>query len=153
MTLVGPTSWFLFLIILLFLKKSRVGPSHEVLWVIIVVVLGVASLVGVSIVRRQLLRTTDSLEIASGYVSRYFLAWAIGESPALIGFVGFFDGEQLAVYLTGVAFALVTFALNAPTRARIESEQAKLRRDQHSSVNLLDALLIPSDQLPPRRSR
>jgi hypothetical protein len=69
-------------------------------------------------------------------------------APSVVAFIGTFFANKLWLYLVGLAFGFLGFALIAPTRADIERRQQQIAA-QGSSLSLLEALMAP----PSRDSR
>ncbi len=137
---------FLFLAILPFIASSG---SDKVDWLpFLVAGCGVLSLANILWLRRHALMTNTAQTLAASYRASMFIGIGSASSPALFGFAGIFVGEKFWLYLLGLAFALLGFALIAPTRADIERRQRQIEA-QGSSFSLLDALI----ETPPPRWR
>ena len=88
-----------------------------------------AGVVGLSAViwnRSRPLQTNSLGAVAQSYMTVSFLSIAFAELPALMGFVGSFITGALWVYLVGLAFTAVGFAMCAPTAAEIRRRDEQL---------------------------
>ena len=94
----------------------------------VVVVYGVVSLIAGRRVKRRL-DCTSSSALATSYVQRFFLRLAFAESSALIGFTIAIGLGPTSVYFIGLAFAVLGFALLAPTRRNLAADQRNLTGD------------------------
>lgn len=94
----------------------------------VVVGYGVISLGLARALGRHRLDCASETALASTYRSRFFLRIAVAEAAALLGFTGAFIQERLWIYLVGAAFALVGFALTAPSAGNLRKEQDALNR-------------------------
>ena len=81
---------------------------------------------------------TDSARLAGIYRTRFFLRMAFGETPALIGFVGFFLYDWW-LYPLGLAFTAVGFAYAAPSVRSLAADQERINA-QGSGLRLVPAL-------------
>jgi hypothetical protein len=151
MTVAAPVSWLLIYSILTILhRQSR--PEGVTLMVIIVVLDGVLSLVIFQRLQARPLSMTDAPTLASEYRAVYLLGWALTGSVVLVGFVGVFITGRVWLYGLAFPFGLAGLLLLAPSRARIERDQNRLRA-AHSKLDLLDALMLPNGAVPQRPSR
>lgn len=72
------------------------------------------------------LRCDDDAALAESYRSRFFLRVAFAQSPALVGFVGFFLTYAWWPYPVGLAIAAIGLRRAAPTPAALVAEQDEL---------------------------
>jgi hypothetical protein len=91
----------------------------------IVVVVGVLLLVAQRLLPTKLDCTSD-LTLVGTYRTRFFLRIALSESAALVAFALDIALGPWWVYFVGLAFALAGFAMMAPTRAHLASDQDSL---------------------------
>lgn len=111
-------------------------------FVALVVVYGAAAVAGVEWLGRRPLGCGSDTELASSYVSRFFLRMSIAQSAALMGFVAVTFTDRWTVYLIGFAFAMVAMARLAPTTASLQRDQEKLAT-AGCGISLLGALRAP----------
>jgi hypothetical protein len=128
---------FLFLVPL-FIEPMDGGDERWVPWA--VVVIGLVSLVWVSLVQRRPLSTTSLEALARSYRAWFFIGIGIAVEPGLWGFVGALLGGSLWIYLVGLAFALVGLWMIAPTHQDIERRQREITATG-SPLSVLDALI------------
>jgi hypothetical protein len=152
LVLVLPIQWLLFLGLL-----RITGPDTDRggRWVPIVV--GIDGLIAIRLVmafvRKQPLDASDLPSLAASYRALFLVGWAVVDGVVLFGFVGFFLAGHLWVYLLAIPPAAVGLGFLAPTRSEIDRRQRELR-SMGSSLSLLEALMLPGDQLPRwKRSR
>lgn len=140
-------SWFLFLVVLSFVRP-RASESESFVVPAIVGVMGCASLFVVSILRRRQPDTRSERDFVQTYTTLFFLAFAVAELPVLIGFIGVFLAGNTWVYLIGLPFGLAGFLLIAPTSANLARLQRQVR-ERGSSLDVLEALLRPAGEISP----
>lgn len=112
-------------------------------FVALVVVYGTAAVGGVEWLGRRPLACGSDTELASSYVSRFFLRMSIAQSAALMGFVAVTFTDRWTVYLIGFAFAAIALTRLAPTAANLQREQEKLA-SAGCGLSLLAALRMPA---------
>lgn len=123
-------------LVLMFLYS---GPATQSLAVMPVLV--VAAGVGCLVAQRVLgppLDLTSPATLAGTYRTRFFLRMALGETPALLGFVGFFVYDWW-LYPLGLAFTAVGFAYAAPSVRNLAADQERINA-QGSSLRIVPAL-------------
>jgi hypothetical protein len=81
----------------------------------------------VGLTRRPLDCASDATLLTS-YRSRFFLRTAFAESVVLIGFATTMRGDGAWLVVVGAVVALALMAVDAPTRANLERDDAALRR-------------------------
>ena len=79
-------------------------------------------------------------EVRTSAQRAFFLRVALAQPAALLGFLGFVVSGNVAVYVAGLAVAMVGLWEAAPTRSWIERGQRQLH-DAGSEVDLLAALV------------
>jgi hypothetical protein len=134
---------FLFLGSLTFIASfdgKLAGPAF-----VAVVAMGVVSLSALLWLRSRPLTAATDVSPAALYRSTFFIGIASAEVPALWGFAGVVIGGSLWIYLIGLAFSMIGFALIAPTRGDIERRQEQLAA-AGSPLPLLDALMTPAER-------
>lgn len=126
----------LFGLVLVFLYS---GPAPEPLAIMPLLVgfVGVSCLVAQRVLSRPL-DLTSAAALASSYRTRFFLRMALGETPALLGFVGFFVYDWW-LYPLGLAFTAVGFAYAAPSVRNLAADQERINA-QGSSLRIVPAL-------------
>jgi hypothetical protein len=90
-----------------------------------VVAIGIVGLIAGRLLNRQLDCSSDA-SLAASYQTRFFLRVAFAQSAALGGFALSIALGPWWVYLIGLGFAAVGMIRLAPTRQRLEVEQAEL---------------------------
>jgi len=131
-------SLFLFVFALSFIAPWDGGDERWVPWA--VVVIGIVSLAWVARIRRRPLLTTSPEALARYYRALFFIGLGVAAEPALLGFLGVFQGGSAWIYLVGLAFSLVGLWMIAPTRRDIERRQREITATG-SPLSLLDALI------------
>lgn len=126
----------LFGLVLVFLYA---GPADDPLVVmpLLVVALGVSCLVAQRVFSKPLDLATPA-SLAGSYRTRFFLRMALGETPALFGFVGFFLYDWW-LYPLGLVFTAVGFAYAAPSVRNFAADQERIDA-QGSRLRLVPAL-------------
>lgn len=143
-------SQFLFLVSFTFISPWDGGNEG---WIpIAVVALGTYCLVAVLFLSRRPLNTESPKHLASSYRAMFFIGVGFAEAAALFGICGIFIGGSLWIYLVGLPFALVGFAIIAPTKAHIERNQQKIQVSG-SALSLGEALLAPAEPSPRSRGK
>jgi len=151
MTIAAPVSWLLIYSVLTILhRQSR--PEGVTLMVTIVILDGVLSLVIFQRLHARAFSATDATALASEYRAVYMLGWALTGSVVLVGFVGVFITGRVWLYGLAFPFGIAGLLLLAPSRARIEGDQDRLRAAA-SKLDLLDALMLPNGAVPQRPRR
>ncbi|MGH2529602.1 MAG: hypothetical protein ACRDH0_09775 [Actinomycetota bacterium] len=131
-------SLFLFVFALSFIAPWDGGDERWVPWA--AVVIGIVSLAWVARIRRRPLLTTSPEALARYYRALFFIGLGVAAEPALLGFLGVFQGGSAWIYLVGLAFSLVGLWMIAPTRRDIERRQREITA-AGSPLSLLDALI------------
>lgn len=126
----------LFGVVLAFLYTEPVAQPVAVMPLVVGIV-GISCLVAQRVLRRPLDLTTAP-GLASSYRTRFFLRLALGETPALVGFVGFFLYDWW-LYPLGLAFTAVGFAYAAPSVRNLAADQERINA-QGSSLRLVAVL-------------
>jgi hypothetical protein len=120
------------------------------------VVVAVVVVAAVGLVTPPVARTAtpdpDCSTVASlrrTYSSRFFLRLALADAPAVAGLVGFLLSGVPFVYAVGLGFTVLELGRLAPTRRRLEDEEAELAR-RGCLHPLLQALTAPPPGEVPR---
>ena len=108
----------------------------------LVVLLGTIGLFRVRTARNRPLRIESTERLASSYRANFFIGVGHSVAPSVVAFIGTFFANKLWLYLVGLAFGFLGFALIAPTRADIERRQQQIAA-QGSSLSLLEVLMAP----------
>lgn len=126
---------------------AMLGPSQEVyppgVVALGVAIVGVQSLLSRRFWSQRPLPTDSGSELLERYRALFFLQFAMADSPILAGFVGFFLGGRLWIYLLGFAFGLIGLLQMAPTRRNIQRRQAQLQATG-STLSLGRLLALPT---------
>lgn len=104
---------------------------------LLVGIVGISCLVAQRVFSRPL-DLTSTASLASSYRTRFFLRMALGETPALVGFVGFFLYDWW-LYPLGLAFTAVGFAYAAPSVRNLAADQERINA-QGSGLRLVSVL-------------
>jgi hypothetical protein len=136
-------------LVLSFVTKTGVRRSPA-LFVSMSVVAGIAGLALVGWARSRPLASSSPDVLVKSFTTTLFIGIGFAELPALLGFVGALASRRFWVYLVGLAFSLVGFALTAPTDGAIRRRDEQLMASG-SPYLLSDALRQPpSVSTPPR---
>jgi hypothetical protein len=120
------------------------------IWFLALAGYGLVTLALVRSTRSRRLDTASLETLAGSYKNQFFLGIAFAESAGLVGFVGVFLTGRLSSYLVGLAFALIGFAMMAPTRRNIERRQQEIMA-RGSALSLGEALMYASRPGRPQR--
>lgn len=123
-------------LVLVFVYSGPVAQPVAVM-PLVVVLTGVSCLVAQRLFSKPL-DLTSSASLAAGYRTRFFLRMAFGETPALVGFVGFFIYDWW-LYPLGLAFTAVGFAYAAPSGRNLAADQERINA-QGSGLRIVPAL-------------
>ncbi|MEM9463940.1 MAG: hypothetical protein AAGA90_01125 [Actinomycetota bacterium] len=107
-------------------STERESTSPAVWSIAVTAAIGLASFVGVLLIRRRTLACGSDKELLGAYTDRFFAQMAAAQVPALAGIVATFLSVSLLPYLLGGGVAAAGFALAAPTRAEILRTQERL---------------------------
>lgn len=133
----------LILLVLYFISSGESsGERLPSIWFLALIGYGLVSLILASRTLKRRLDTRSMETLAGSYRTNFFLGIAIAESAGLLGIVGVFLTGRLSSYLIGMAFALIGFAMMAPTRGNIERRQQEITA-QGSPLSLGEALMRP----------
>ena len=152
MTLTAPFMWLIIFIVLVLIRRPGGRIRNGTVFAFVVTALGAATLVTLLLARGRSVGGTDPPSVASAYRARFFLGWALASTAVLFGFVFYFQSHALTVFLIGAIFGSLGIIINAPARARIAADQARLQQ-AGSTVRLLDALMLPNGSIPQRPRR
>jgi hypothetical protein len=101
---------------------------------------GVVALLLTRWARSRPLDAESATALAGSYRNNFFKGIAFSESVALAAFVSVFLSNRLWIYLIGLAFSMIGFAMIVPTRGNIERKQQEIMA-QGSPLSLGDALM------------
>lgn len=123
-------------LVLVFLYSGPVSDPLAVMPLLVGLV-GVSCL-GAQRVFSRPLDLTSPATLAGSYRTRFFLRMALGETPALFGFVGFFVYDWW-LYPLGLAFTAVGFAYAAPSARNLAADQERIDAEG-SGLRLIPSL-------------
>lgn len=130
------------LVISTMLSRDQWWHSTGADWfVIVVVVFGVWSLVGIQVMRSRPLPKAD-VDAAASYRGWCYAGAGLAMSAAMMGFVGTFFMGTLWIYFLGMAFSLIGLYLVAPRKGEIERRTVQLQA-QGIDVDLGQELTKP----------
>ena len=116
------------------------------LWPWLAAGVGLAALICVQWALHRKLEVSSPAACAASYRTNWFMGVAFANIAALFGFVGAFVTQLLWIYGIGLAFALVGFAMVAPTDAAIQRKD-----DQLAAMGVPYSLRDALRGAPPRR--
>ncbi|MGZ4213236.1 MAG: hypothetical protein ACXVQV_08375 [Actinomycetota bacterium] len=149
--IVSLVSWLVFLDLLRYLQPQA-RPNNARIVGLVVIGDGLLGLLVASRLPYRMLRGKNPTELAMTYRAVFFMGWALANSVVLFGFVGFFLTGRFWMYALSLPFGLLGLAMITPSRARIEHDQGRLRAGG-SKLQLIDALMLPSGDVPNRPKR
>jgi len=127
-------------VILLFVEPGGELTSG---WVAAQVVVGIASVIGVVVLRgARRLDCTNPRALAGSYRSRVLTSMPAAMAPVTFGFLFSVVAQCRWLYLIGMAFAAVAFVVAAPSVGDLRRTQARLDADG-CSLSLVAAVRTP----------
>lgn len=117
----------------------------------VVVLVGVVALVAlvIGLIVEQPLDGSSAGRLAETWRTRFFIRIALGEAPALAGFVGAILAGSVSPYVLGAFATAVIFGRAAPSARNIAKDQERLN-DRGAALSLSNILATWSPQ-PPRQ--
>jgi hypothetical protein len=131
-------SLFFFLVAFAFVAPWNSGGPG--LTPVVVALSGVVCLLAITLLRCRPLVGDTQERLAVNYRASFFIGIGYAAIPALSGLYGTLIAQSLWIYLVGLPFSLVGFALIAPTKADIERRQQEIQ-SPGSPLSLGQALL------------
>jgi Na+-driven multidrug efflux pump len=97
------------------------GEKDRVLWSAITAGVGCIELALIFFFRKRAQgQAKDAEQFGKTYVQTFFIGYALGMSPALVGFVAVFLTDALTAFYIGSAVSIVALAMIAPTKREID---------------------------------
>jgi len=125
---------------------------HPTKGALAVAILGVIDLALISSFRRRAL-PAEPKALRASFAQSFFAGYAFAYLSVIFGLIGFFVVRRghLLIYLAGLPCGGLGLAMIAPTRARLERVQQRIRA-QGSTLSLVEVLNAAPDP-PPERPR